>query len=304
MNNKKIVVVYHDNCSDGMGAALAAWLKFGEHAEYIPANYGDEIPDVKGKDLYVFDFSYAKDKVLDPALGAESITLLDHHKSAMEDWELGSYYYDTVNNIVIRFDMSKSGAVLAWEYLHSKKPVPIMFQHIQDNDLWQFKLHNTKPFIRNLRSHEHSIDSWNKLLNYTEEPEAYEAFIIEGLSQERMFNNQVNHLLTSAKLESVTINGITGVALNSNGLFASELGNKLSKISNTFGLTYSINNGVAYCSMRSRADGDCDVSQICRTYGGGGHKSAAGMKINIKTFLGEILCNSGNPSYCPELSDN
>ena len=32
---KKIVVIYHDQCRDGFGAAYAAWKKFGDDASYI-----------------------------------------------------------------------------------------------------------------------------------------------------------------------------------------------------------------------------------------------------------------------------
>jgi len=37
-----IVVVYHKGCMDGFGAALVAWKKFGDQANYIPVSYGTE----------------------------------------------------------------------------------------------------------------------------------------------------------------------------------------------------------------------------------------------------------------------
>jgi len=41
--NKEIVVLYHANCLDGFGAAYAAWKKFGDTADYIPVQYGEEV---------------------------------------------------------------------------------------------------------------------------------------------------------------------------------------------------------------------------------------------------------------------
>ncbi len=44
MHEKDIVVIYHKHCPDGFGAAYAAWKKFGDAAEYLPASYGDPVP--------------------------------------------------------------------------------------------------------------------------------------------------------------------------------------------------------------------------------------------------------------------
>ena len=36
---KDIVVIYHDQCRDGLGAAYAAWKKFGDEAGLLPRFY-------------------------------------------------------------------------------------------------------------------------------------------------------------------------------------------------------------------------------------------------------------------------
>src|SRR3989344_1169898 len=38
--NKKIAVLYHKGCTDGFGAAWAAWKKFGARAEYLGVERG------------------------------------------------------------------------------------------------------------------------------------------------------------------------------------------------------------------------------------------------------------------------
>ena len=59
----KPLVIYHDSCADGFGAAFAAWLKLGDEAEYLPMQYGaktdvlqEHQPD--GREVYVLDFSF------------------------------------------------------------------------------------------------------------------------------------------------------------------------------------------------------------------------------------------------------
>ena len=40
------LVLYHDNCRDGFGAALAAWCRFGDTADYQSVQYGRPAPEV------------------------------------------------------------------------------------------------------------------------------------------------------------------------------------------------------------------------------------------------------------------
>ena len=66
--------------------------------------------------------------------------------------------------------------------------------------------------------------------------------------------------------------------MNCTPQFASEAGNILAKESGTFGMTWMINSkGMANVSLRSI--GDYDVSAIAKTFGGGGHRNAAGFEV-------------------------
>lgn len=143
----KPLVIYHANCMDGAAAALAAWLKFGDEAEYRPANYGDPAPtddEMHDRHVYVLDFSYSRAE-LDRMFrmhcsGQFEFCVLDHHKTAQAD--LDDFPFCV-------FDMRKSGAVMAWEYFHcsgladppqDKGRVPELFRYVQDRDLWRWEL--------------------------------------------------------------------------------------------------------------------------------------------------------------------
>ena len=45
----KPLVIYHDHCTDGFGAAFAAWLKLGDDADYLPMAYGRFAYDVRAR---------------------------------------------------------------------------------------------------------------------------------------------------------------------------------------------------------------------------------------------------------------
>ena len=66
-NDPSPLVLYHGrNCPDGFGAALAAWLYYGDSAEYLGLDHGDittvdDLPTVKGRTVYILDFSFSAD---------------------------------------------------------------------------------------------------------------------------------------------------------------------------------------------------------------------------------------------------
>ena len=68
---------------------------------------------------------------------ANDLLVIDHHKSAMVE------LHDISNAI---FDMSKSGATLAWEFFHPGKEAPKFIQYITDRDLWKWELPYSKEF--------------------------------------------------------------------------------------------------------------------------------------------------------------
>lgn len=275
-------VIYHANCDDGFGAALAAWIKFGDDAEYIPASYGDPPPPYDDEDFFILDFSYPRSVMQEMSKTARSITLLDHHKTAAIDLADLQLSCDSI----ISFDMEQSGAVLAWKYFHPGVSVPKLFRHIDDNDRWQFKLKETRYVIRNLRSYPQSFSTWHELMSMMEiSPEFYEDFVVEGAAQERFFQSQVDFLLNMSKPHKIWLAGQEGLAINATRMYVSDLGHRLAEQSGTFGMVWSLlSPDIAperqvSCSLRSV--GAFDVSEIAKHFGGGGHRNAAGFEISF-----------------------
>ena len=56
--NQVNCVIYHADCTDGFGAAYAAWKQLGNRAEYFACKHGTPPPDVKGKIVAILDFSF------------------------------------------------------------------------------------------------------------------------------------------------------------------------------------------------------------------------------------------------------
>lgn len=303
----KPLVIYHANCTDGFGAAFAAWLKLGNEAEYLPMNYGEvKTPAdfdmkvslaAKDNDIYILDFSFPRE-VMDALFQhAKRVVWLDHHKTAFEIWGVepwckeGTFWDDRPEfKHHVCLDNNKSGALLAWKYFHPGTEVPMLIQHIDDRDRWQFKLEGSRELHAALASLKPWTFSQWDLLFYVDGVRL-EALKDEGRAVLRAHHQHVQAALKHVRncILDISINGYrtypVGLTANAPAFLASDLGHELANKSGTFGLVWSMaGDGQTHCSLRS--NGDYDVSAIAKAFGGGGHRNAAGFSTDIDTLMG------------------
>ena len=295
----KPIVIYHANCTDGFGAAFAAWKALGDYPEYIDAHYGDlDDPatleqrfgsDIAQRDVYILDFSLkrpAMDWLFDKA---QRVVWLDHHKTAFEMWcdapNVQSYREGEMNGTYIVLDNNKSGAMLAWEYFHpSYNPAPGIIQCIDDRDRWQWKLPDSAAIHIALWNHKPwSFEQWKRLMmEYNDLREM--GYALLGYQEKQVEASVEKAHPCAINPAPMTGAGIPGLAVNT-PTHISEVGNELAKKSGTYGLVWYFDGSTqrAFCSLRSI--GDYDVSAIAKVFGGGGHKNAAGFNIDMQTLL-------------------
>lgn len=270
---------------DGFGAALAAWLKFGEDADYWYAAYGDSPPpEIQGRDVYVVDFSYPRSVLTEMRKIASRVMVIDHHKTAQSE-------LDGVEDCI--FDMSKSGAVLAWEYFHPARGVPDLFLYIQDRDLWKWELPSSKEISAFL----FSLDGmdFRKLAPYVDLPLNPDTLarmfpngtqlafpVHEGGAILRSQKQMIDAAARGAVLRQIgehMFYAVNSTVLNS------EIGNVLAqRMADETGT----GNGRAaiwrYDEKRERfyvscrGVGNVDVTETAKLFGGGGHRLAAGFE--------------------------
>jgi oligoribonuclease NrnB/cAMP/cGMP phosphodiesterase (DHH superfamily) len=270
---RKSLVVFHKNCpsGDGFGSAFAAWLALGDSAEYLAADYGDRLPDAKGRDVYILDLSFDQTDLEKIASQASSLTLLDHHLSAQR--KLSCYKPACCGKI--HFDMGSSGCALAWREFHPGKPLPKILEHVQDRDLWTWKMPDSKPYLSWLDAQPKTFEAWKAALEMGPGQEASALAIGEALGAQ--YDRQCREI---AKLSSsIDIGGATGLMVNASGAFRSDVGSLLAQESGTFGLVWRVSEkGSVLCSLRSRPP--YDVEAIATLFGGGGHPSAASFSLD------------------------
>lgn len=269
---KDIVVMYHGFCTDGFGAAYAAWKKFGDSASYIGKERHHGRLDSNlfvGKDVYVLDYSFSKEEMLECEAVAKSFTVIDHHISAKESVEsLKSYV----------FALEHSGAYLAWKYFHPETKVPRCIEYISDADIWSHSLPNWQEIesyiYRNQEDH-FTFEYFDELVTMLEGEEGYAKAKEIGAIFVSALNHNVKMYADMAEL--IEFEGHTIYAVNAPREVRSELGHVLALKTNSFSLIFTYENKKWKCSLRSVDD--FDVSKIAEKYGGGGHKNAAGFII-------------------------
>lgn len=285
----KILCVYHGpNCADGF---TAAWVVFNAlpNADFHAGVHGDVPPDVTGRHVLLVDFSYKRAVLEELASKAKSITVLDHHKTAIDD--LAGYptfrdaaemltALENVENPGIHavFDLDRSGAGITWDFFHPGLPRPRIISYVEDRDLWRFKLPMSRDVAAYMFSHEYTIDNWNALSNAMRDDVGLRELAARGNAIEQKHMKDIKELIEVCK-RRLLIGGNEVWAANLPYTYASDAANIMSE-GQPFAATYFDKPGVRVFSLRSKEEG-MDVSLIAKEYGGGGHKHAAGFTVSL-----------------------
>lgn len=272
----KPLVIYHSGCPDGFGAAWSFFQKYGGDAEYYPAKHGGGRPCVKGREVFIVDFSYPLPTIEEMHEESSSLVIIDHHKTAQEALGHLDYAY---------FDMNHSGAYLAWAFLFGENDVPLLIRHIEDRDLWAWKMPNSKEVLSYLDSFDKDFSVWNFINEKLQDDSGYREAVSEGSAILR-YKEQLIQILLS-KTFRVEIDGVNIPVVNA-PILQSDVAARLS-IGERYSMAYSYNGDVYTFSLRSSEDGD-DVSLWANKIGGGGgHKRASGFFIDNEDLIIKFL---------------
>lgn len=270
---KQRVVVFHAECIDGFTAAWAAWLKFGDKdTEYLPARYGDAPPNVVDREVFVVDFSYPREVMLQMKERALGVLVLDHHRTAeaaLEDLDFAI------------FDMERSGAGMAWDFLCRAEmgPRPWLISYVEDRDLWRFKLANSKAINAWIGAfRRESFQHWNQLFH-----QGVESAIEKGEAVLQYVDRYVSEMAKQARF--ILADGYDRVPLvNAPYINTSELVGHLAEDAPFAIGWFQRGDGVYQYSLRSNEKSSVDVSKIAAARGGGGHYHAAGFTSKEKVW--------------------
>ena len=257
------LVIYHKSCTDGFGAAYSAWKLLGNKAMYHAAVHGEVPPDVTGKTVAILDFSYKNDVTKMMISKAKDLIVIDHHKSAMVE------LHDISNT---HFDMTKSGARLAWDFFHPGKEAPKFIDYIQDRDLWKWELPYSKEFSAAFDMIPFEFEEFEKF----EDDSVFDDAVKRGSYILAYSKTVVKKVCDKASPR--TYDGKNVLVVNSSH-WMSEIGARLSPDCD-FAMIWYYDHEQHDIKVSLRAFHEhTDVSEIAKKFGGGGHKKASGFTL-------------------------
>jgi uncharacterized protein len=283
-NDPRPLILYHGrNCPDGFAAALAAWLFYEGQAEMLGLDHGDiksvtDLPALEGRAVYILDFSFDEVILRGIEERAAKLVMLDHHKSAAE--KLTGF---ACRCGVVHFDMSKSGARLAWEFFQPNRALPDLVRFVEDRDIWIWQYPESPAFLAALDMEPMALPRWAEIAGFN--PEQLTSFMARGHAMDEKFSKLAADIAEGA--QPISFNGQHGLMVNAPGMFHSLIGDILSRQSGTFALMWSAaKGGVIKAGLRSQRNFDC--IPLAESMNGGGHAQACGFKMGVDR-LSELL---------------
>jgi len=279
------VCFYHAGCPDGFGAAWSVWRAWGDAADYRPIGH-DEPLDAgayEGAEVVFVDI-FTRTETL-RALGevAANVLVLDHHVTSRDRFHADATLEHDLRDggHRVHFDLSHSGAVLAWRHYHGYD-VPALLEYVEDQDLWNWKLPNSEQVNAAIGSHPRTFATWDHMA-----AQPIEALVAEGEPLVRQARIEVGRAVRKA--HPVTVAGRRVEAVNSTA-HRSAIGHALSEraaYGEPWGCVYRVSGTRVDATLYSI--GEHDVSRIALGLGGGGHRNAAGFSVPLTRWLAEFL---------------
>lgn len=277
------VCVYHRD-DDGFGAA---WVVHSFRNNFSPEKeidfysiqYGEpfDLERCRGAHVLMVDFSLKRGPMIDLMLAADTLRVLDHHKTA--EFELVSLTDGKSPRVDIEFDMKRSGVLMTLDLYQNFPGTPEDYQppelidYLDAGDLGHFeRRHDLLNVQAAVRSHPYSLPLWDYLMT----PEGLNQLREEGVAIRRFFKAKVEAVLDTRHF--ITLPGGEGLlACNCPYFMASAVAGELCAGPDRVGAAYWHDGRAWNFSVRAR-DG-FDASALAKSYGGGGHEPAADFQI-------------------------
>ena len=279
------VCFYHAGCPDGFGASWSVWHAWGDDAEYRPIGHDEpiDVNALEGAQVAFVDIFTRTDTLR--ALGdvASHVVVLDHHITSRDRFHADPELEDDLRagGHLVHFDLSHSGAVLAWQHFHGGDP-PTLLEYVEDQDLWAWKLPDSQEVNAAIGSYARRFEIWDQLAAMP-----IEALVAQGEPLVRHARIEVQRAVR--KTHPLTVEGRRVEAVNSTA-YRSAIGHALSERA-IYGKPW----GCVYRVTGSRVDatlysiGELDVAAIAAQLGGGGHRNAAGFSVSLQVWLEMVL---------------
>jgi oligoribonuclease NrnB/cAMP/cGMP phosphodiesterase (DHH superfamily) len=293
---RKIKCFYHNDLDGNLAGDIVAWFcDYYNKEDFFEVNYTDPLPldTVKdGDEVWFVDYSFTENTchVLRDLIARGCVVVwIDHHKSSIE---LIDKYQDLKNIAGIRSNLG-CGALLTYIYTNKlpvtileneqelEKVVPYFIRLVDDYDRWVFKYGDKTTYFKlgmDSVGYECSKPIWNRI-SEDNRGIILQAIINNGQTIKRYIDTSNAKYLNDYGYET-EIRGLKCLAVNkktNSWIF----GDKIKEY--PICMVYCFN-GEKYTYSIFSQDPNVDCASIAESYGGGGHKNAAGFSSDELLF--------------------
>ena len=274
---------YHAADLDGHCSGAIVKMR-NQDCEMIGIDYGQEFPwhTIKaGEVVYMVDFSL---QPFDDMLRLNKMCKfiwIDHHKTAIDKaHEVGFFAYEQ------SLEIGKAACELVWEYFHPSE-ISAAAILLGRYDVWDLDSHpDIMNFQYGMRMETDTLpgaDIWGFV--FGESPGG----VIRGICEtgETVLRYQISQSAKYAKACAfdTEIDGLPAIAMNvglaNSQMFESVWDSEKHKVM----MPFVWKDGKWTVSLYTTPETGVDVSEIAKSYGGGGHKQAAGFQADKLPFL-------------------
>ena len=295
----KKVGIYHDQDLDGLASA-AIMKKAHPDIRLIGFDYGRDYQALKeqvGDATHIFmaDVSLPPHQMIDLAFGREQLFWIDHHISAINEWNDGQARPDNIGTHLLD---GTSACELCWDYFFPGKILPTGIYLLGRYDTWRKEWREEDPHygkdlmwdtdilafqfgMRTVRRNNIDFIHDNLLVDgYISQAMGTVDKITESGRDILSYIDQQRQFIAKHPIE-VTYNGpggpLKGIALNTTEFNSGAFDPIWDPEKYHFMMPFR-NLGTHYkCSLYTTRE-DVDCSAIAKTLGGGGHRKAAGFQ--------------------------
>lgn len=270
------MIIIHHNDIDGRAAASIAYMKAVsqgiKNIRFIEMDYKDLTPEIpENAEVVIVDFSFKPEEMAKIFAKTDDIVWIDHHVTAKD-------YGYTLAGLRCFDNKGFSGCELAWQYFNPNKKTPEWVTLIGDYDSWRLVYgESTFNFYEGLKLQ--NLDPSDGIFNELMNNNIYvEAIVAAGRTAIKYRDNYCQELRNAFGYETV-LQGYSAYACNFQRFGSQGFGKMFKKYA--ICIAY-IHDGTKFTvSLYAEL---VDVSVIAKSYGGGGHKGAAGFTCKELPF--------------------
>lgn len=279
-----MIGIYHSKDFDGVCSGTIMKHRYPD-IELIGYDYGEPFPwdRVEGQEVIMADVSLPMDDMVRLAKESASFLWIDHHISAIKDF-VESTAFDPAYRFLAYLDSKFSACELCWKHFFPEREMPKIVEYLGRYDRWDksdptFFDQVLLPFQYGMRASfslnveffpttfftilgDHPLEV---LINSGKAVLSYQARQNAQVCEQRAFD------ATIYGLRAICCNGIPHNSQSFDSVYDAEVYKLM--------VAFSYDGNVFTFSLYTTHE-DVDCSQIAKRFGGGGHRKAAGFKLN------------------------